>query len=195
MELIENKANRINELHNLAEMTARKTIDHCIEAGQLLSDVKESLKHGQFNNWCEDNLQLSRSTVFRYMKLFINKDVIATAETPTDALKQIDKCFKVEHLEEKEKVYDFEQTTDKKEETKYINNIEQELMKIKANTVQTSIDISVLKKFLQSCSTNDPAIIFKIGATINEINKLKNEIESLEQYNLQVVDNSLKITI
>ena len=100
MESIENKANRINELHKLAVITARKTIDHCIEAGELLSDVKESLKHGQFNNWCQDNLQLSRTTVFRYMKLFKNKDVIARAETPTDALKQLDKCSTLKHLED-----------------------------------------------------------------------------------------------
>lgn len=94
------KAKKINQLHQLATISARKTIEHCIDAGELLNEVKTSLKHGQFNNWCKDNLQLSRTTVFRYMKLFKNKDVIAIAETPTDALKQLDKCSTLKHLED-----------------------------------------------------------------------------------------------
>ena len=100
-ELIKNKAQRINDLHKSAILTARKTIELCIEAGEILNQVKNELKHGQFNNWCNDNLELSRSTIFRYMKLFNNKELVEEASTPSEALNLIDKCSNLKHLENK----------------------------------------------------------------------------------------------
>ena len=100
-ELIKNKAQKINDLHKSATLTARKTIDLCIEAGEILNQVKNELKHGQFNNWCKENLELSRSTIFRYMKLSNNKEAIEEASTPSEALNLIDKCSNLKHLENK----------------------------------------------------------------------------------------------
>lgn len=100
-ELINNKAKKINDLHKSAILTARKTIEFCIEAGELLSQVKDELKHGEFNLWCKENLELSRSTIFRYMKLYGNREVIHEANSPSEALRIIDKCSNLKHLENK----------------------------------------------------------------------------------------------
>jgi hypothetical protein len=51
----------------LANSHATKAIDFARQAGQLLSDVKSSLPHGQWMKWVTANLNLSHRQVLRYI--------------------------------------------------------------------------------------------------------------------------------
>jgi hypothetical protein len=95
---ISNKAIVINALHEEIKINARKTIEAVIKAGNMLNEIKAELKHGDFNKWCEQNLNLSRTTIFRYMTISQNTDKIIDAQTPSEAMKIIAECSNMKHL-------------------------------------------------------------------------------------------------
>lgn len=74
VESIENKsveelAVEANQLYKQAEAVATVVIMHMAQAGKLLIAIKERLPHGEFVNWCENNLIFSRSKAAKMMKL------------------------------------------------------------------------------------------------------------------------------
>jgi hypothetical protein len=47
----------------------RNSVRDAIKAGELLTEAKRRLQHGEFGSWLEENFKLSRATATRYMKL------------------------------------------------------------------------------------------------------------------------------
>lgn len=92
------RANKINELHEQIKTSARKTIEAVIIIGNMLTETKAELNHGEFNNWCKENLNLSRTTIFRYMSIAQNPNNIELAKTPTEALNLISKSSNKKHF-------------------------------------------------------------------------------------------------
>lgn len=92
------RAKKINDLHEQILLSARKTVNSVIVIGNMLSEIKTDLKHGEFNNWCKENLNLSRTTIFRYMSIAQNPAKIESAQTTTEAINLISKCSKKKHL-------------------------------------------------------------------------------------------------
>jgi len=62
------RATDINEAHRLARQCAGSAVEHAIRCGELLQEVKASLKHGEFGPWIEAHCGFDRSTATRYMK-------------------------------------------------------------------------------------------------------------------------------
>lgn len=60
-------AAEINRHHELACKRADEAINHAVEAGKLLLEVKASLGHGQFTAWIGKNLAVSARQVQRYI--------------------------------------------------------------------------------------------------------------------------------
>ena len=63
-------ASEINRLHNAATQSAQNTTQYAWEAGKKLAEAKASVKHGEWLGWIEKNLEFSRFTATRYIKLF-----------------------------------------------------------------------------------------------------------------------------
>lgn len=82
MESLSKAEEEIKDLHEKLAMTAKMSLALAFELGKRLTAVKESLNHGEFIPWLEQNMSFSRSTAFRYMKLYEQQ-----------------KCFTVKHLE------------------------------------------------------------------------------------------------
>jgi Protein of unknown function (DUF3102) len=61
-------ASEINQEHRLAQQTAKTAVAHAVKCGQLLRDVKATLKHGDWNAWVKNNCDFQYSTAARYMK-------------------------------------------------------------------------------------------------------------------------------
>lgn len=61
-------AKQINEQHRLARTSAETAIEHAVMCGQMLSDKKASLAHGEFKEWIDKNCDFAYSTAARYMK-------------------------------------------------------------------------------------------------------------------------------
>ena len=91
MELIESKAQQINELHSMANSKAAEAIECAIQAGKLLIEVKKALKHGQFLRWVKSNLAVGLRQAQRY---------IAAAEGKCAPIRSLTvKSVMVSHLE------------------------------------------------------------------------------------------------
>jgi hypothetical protein len=69
------KAQEIDRLGQLAMDSANNAVDYALQAGQLLIDVKNSLKHGEFLVWIENNLSFNVRQAQRYMEVASGKKV------------------------------------------------------------------------------------------------------------------------
>jgi DUF3102 family protein len=67
-------AAEINRLHTEIDEAARTTIDKAIRIGQLLSEQKRSLKHGQWLPWLEANVSFTDRTARNYLRVFEKRE-------------------------------------------------------------------------------------------------------------------------
>ena len=72
---IVSKADQINFIHAIAYSKAEEAMNLAREAGELLLEVKKSLKHGEFQEWVEANCSCSVRQAQRYMSVALNKSV------------------------------------------------------------------------------------------------------------------------
>jgi len=73
----------IVQLHGKFAKSFKRTLDYGIRIGQLLTEQKADLKHGEFGLWIERSVPFSSRTARNYMKLFRNRDALKT-ETVSD---------------------------------------------------------------------------------------------------------------
>ncbi len=84
----------INKLYQEIESAGKVMIDKAIRIGELLSEQKDSMKHGEWIPWIEDNLPFGRKQVAAYMRVFSNKGELANVTSGlhlTDAISAIAK--------------------------------------------------------------------------------------------------------
>jgi Protein of unknown function (DUF3102) len=74
-DLMVSKANEINQLHQQAFTKAKEAIGSARKVGELLLEVKDSLKHGQFHKWIEEHCAFSLRQSQRYMNVALDKPV------------------------------------------------------------------------------------------------------------------------
>ena len=67
LEIINDLASKIHELHTAAQAHAETAIKHAAEAGKLLLDLKQRLPHGQFSAYVSKNMSISIRQCQRYM--------------------------------------------------------------------------------------------------------------------------------
>ena len=70
-------------LHNEIDGHLRMSLEKAIRIGELLTEQKDSLKHGEFTPWIKDNLPFTDRTARNYMRLYKQKDRLKT-ETVSD---------------------------------------------------------------------------------------------------------------
>lgn len=71
---IENKSTEqltaeVNVRYRQAESLAGMSLRMLADAGMRLTEIKKRIPHGQFENWCADNLEFSKSKAEKMMKL------------------------------------------------------------------------------------------------------------------------------
>ncbi len=49
-------------------------VGHALECGHALAQLKELLRHGEWDRWLEEQCALSRATANRYMRLAVRAD-------------------------------------------------------------------------------------------------------------------------
>lgn len=79
------KIDQIVSLHNELEALLNKSLDNMIRLGELLTEVKAELPHGEFTGWIEENLPFTPRTARRYMKVYNHRAELGGAETITEA--------------------------------------------------------------------------------------------------------------
>jgi len=73
-----NRANEIVSLHGQIEGLLKQSLGKAIRIGQLLSEQKAALPHGEFIPWIKANLPFTDRTARNYMKLSENRDLLKT---------------------------------------------------------------------------------------------------------------------
>ena len=67
------RLSEIVELHELAMDDAKRSIERAIRVGELLSEQKSELNHGEWIPWVEENLPFDRRQASNYMRVFSNQ--------------------------------------------------------------------------------------------------------------------------
>lgn len=62
-------AERINQEHRACEAALNTGLQHALEAGRLLIEAKEQVKHGDWGQWIKDNCECSDRTARAYMRV------------------------------------------------------------------------------------------------------------------------------
>lgn len=73
----------IKALHAEVEAAMRAALPKAIRIGELLTDAKASLQHGEWGEWCEQNLPFTVRTASNYMKVFAKQHELES-ETVSD---------------------------------------------------------------------------------------------------------------
>lgn len=99
MSVTKTTRDRIIELHMGIVQVARRSVMDAIKIGQLLSEQKERMKHGEFLPWLEE-LPFEQRTSYRYMALYQYHDKIAIVANLQEAYKKVEQ---IEYTEKKER--------------------------------------------------------------------------------------------
>ena len=80
-------AQEIRECHEQVMACARKTFEHAVRIGELLTGVKVGLKHGEYQKWIALNCPFSERTARNYVRVYQRRDILKTANVAvlTDA--------------------------------------------------------------------------------------------------------------
>lgn len=76
---INDAAQELNRLHGEIEQKLRTTVQDAIRAGEILTQVKDRLDHGEFLPWIERNCEFRRTQADVYMRLYRHGDKLPTA--------------------------------------------------------------------------------------------------------------------
>jgi Protein of unknown function (DUF3102) len=60
-------------------------VGHAVECGHALSELKQALRHGEWDRWVEEQCGLSRATANRYMRLASQADRLTPYMTIREA--------------------------------------------------------------------------------------------------------------
>lgn len=82
-------AQRIRELHGMAQGAAQSAIEFALQAGLLLTEVKEALPHGEFGPWVQTYCGFTDRTARRYMRLHAHRDVLPTGAGVRESLEHV----------------------------------------------------------------------------------------------------------
>lgn len=76
--------------HDAAERDVRSAVEHAVRAGQLLTEAKASLPHGEWGKWLSENFAFSQQWAAGYMRLAkASPGQIESASSIRGALKQL----------------------------------------------------------------------------------------------------------
>ncbi|MDY7026702.1 MAG: DUF3102 domain-containing protein [Spirochaetota bacterium] len=104
-QVIESKKTQIIEFHRLIHRSMRDALDYALQAGQLLTEVKDELKHGDFLPWVKANMPFAERTAQRYMKLHEYRDKCDRVADLQEAYKQIETIEAQEKQTERQKSF------------------------------------------------------------------------------------------
>ncbi len=84
MELEKTRINQIVALHNQIVADLKRTLDSAIKIGELLTEQKDSLNHGEFGPCIKASLPFTDRTARNYMRLYRERNRLNKTETVSD---------------------------------------------------------------------------------------------------------------
>lgn len=71
----------INKHFGVVKSALESAFDHSCEIGRLLSEAKDTVAHGEWLQWVEDNCPFSSRQAQKYMRVFRHREEIASKNT------------------------------------------------------------------------------------------------------------------
>ena len=59
----------IGEIKIIEQNVAKTAMEGAVQIGQRLQEAKEQVGHGNFDTWCQENLNYSRRTAENFMRI------------------------------------------------------------------------------------------------------------------------------
>ena len=103
--LMNNSIHKLNILHKNIEGKLKSTVHDAIMAGEILTNVKEKLAHGEFLPWIEKNCIFKQTTAYNYMGVYQYKSKISTVVNLPEAYKQVKQLESVKKQTENQKAF------------------------------------------------------------------------------------------
>jgi len=100
---IDSAASELNLLHGEIERKLRTTVQDAIRAGEILTQVKDRLDHGEFLPWIERNCEFTNKTAESYMKLHRHASKIESVSNLQDAYREVAQIESSEKQSEEKK--------------------------------------------------------------------------------------------
>ena len=95
----------LNELHQQIDGKLRSTVQDAIRAGEILTNVKEKLAHGEFLPWIEKNCIFKRKTAVNYMRVYEHKSKCVTVGHLPEAYQLVAKLESAKKQTENQKAF------------------------------------------------------------------------------------------
>ncbi len=90
LEHLDGLAKRINEEHKRCEGAVNAALEHAMNAGDLLLEVKDTSPHGTWQGWLEGNFVGSVRTAQAYMRVASRRGEVEAAKTQSSAPLSLD---------------------------------------------------------------------------------------------------------
>jgi hypothetical protein len=87
---LSNLADRINDAHKIAMEWAQCAIDRAIGVGELLTEAKVLVPHGEWEQWVTENCRFGPRQAQRYLRAFEHRDAIRAKATSDVAFESLD---------------------------------------------------------------------------------------------------------
>ena len=98
------RIDEISKLHGEIYGAFKTSLEKAIRIGELLTEQKQNLRHGEFTSWVENNLPFSDRTAQIYMRLYSERDRLKTEMVSVLNLKSAYRLL-IEHKGPKEIVH------------------------------------------------------------------------------------------
>lgn len=186
------------EIRTIENHVCQVVLNGAIEIGQRLTEAKEKIGHGNWENWCRENLNYTPSWAAKLMKISVeygNKDspyLAAISKTDTCADFSISKAFRLLQVPENE-VESFAEKHDI--EQMKVKELEEEIKKLKQEkeTAQESAaQLEEIKTKLEAaeCEKNET---YKLLQTLQERQLAENNGELPEDAKKEILERQNEI--
>lgn len=163
----------ISEIHIIEQNVAKTALEGAVQIGTRLQEAKEKVGHGSFDEWCQENLNYSKRTAERFMKLATEFGGENSLLSNTTALSHfsITKALSLLKVPEEERETFLEEH---EVEDMTTRELEEEIRKLKEEK-------STLEEEVWNVSNDRSEIDGKLSAAEAEVQKLKGELAIAEK--------------
>jgi hypothetical protein len=86
---LEQLSTGIREAHEACERDAQSAVEWAIRCGELLTEAKARVKHGEWLPWLEANFPAHQNTASNYMRLASNSQRVVNSASVREALAEL----------------------------------------------------------------------------------------------------------
>lgn len=178
------------EIMVIEQQVTKVTMEGAIEIGKRLQEAKEKVEHGEFENWCKENLDYSKRTAERFMQIATayEDEASAYAKATTLSHLSISKAIKLLQVPEEE-VEEFVEAHDV--ETMSVSELESEIKELKKESKQLQKEKTEMASEVDEANKQKADAEDKFEKANKKLEKLKEDIKALQESQQEAIDKAV----